>query len=304
MKAKQALFIFLILLVNHAGAQKQNYKWVIEPQFDIGRTFSEGMASTCTNGLWTYIDKTGKKLFSRNSQICFEFHSGRALVKENNRFGYIDKSGKVVLDINYKDAYDFDKGMAPAIFGDTNNNPYWGWIDTLGHVVIQARYQNVSTFFNDTAYVCLNGLWGMIDRGGKYLVEPSFPNRPPGFYRSLMLIHENNKFGFRNAYTNEILIPAQYDNADDFKNGYAKVCLNNKWGLIDMMGKVVVEIKYDFAEPFSDGLAQVTANNKKGFVNKKGEIVISPRFEDTHPYTEGLIGVKMNGKWGYIEVDL
>ena len=61
----------------------------------------------------------------------------------------------------------------------------------------------------------------------------------------VIFITENEKYGFKNPDTNEIVIEPKYDYAEDFVDGLAAVELNGKYGFIDRAGKVVVPIIYD-----------------------------------------------------------
>lgn len=146
---------------------------------------------------------------------------------------------------------------------------------------------------------------------------------------------ENGKYGYKQKDDNKILITAIYENAENFREGYACVKLNNKYGVIDKNGNEVIPfkyeklrsfhdgialaqidgkygfidktglevipIKYDFAGGFGEGIAVVKLNNKFGYVDKKGTEIISLKYENAKGFCEGLASVKLNGKYGYID---
>ena len=63
-----------------------------------------------------------------------------------------------------------------------------------------------------------------------------------------------------------IVISPQFNQADSFSEGRARVKQGDKWGYIDKTGKFIIEPNVDEAEPFSEGLAlirtyQQTAKN-------------------------------------------
>jgi len=76
--------------------------------------------------------------------------------------------------------------------------------------------------------------------------------------QELIKFQENGKYGFRDENGN-IIIPAKYDNADDFYDGLAKVGSrsSDKYGIIDKTGKEITPLKYDVIGDFSEGLARV-----------------------------------------------
>jgi len=94
---------------------------------------------------------------------------------------------------------------------------------------------------------------------------------------------------------------SKYDYVDEFKDGLAKVKLNNKYGFINKTGKEITPIKYNYAHDFSDGLAQVKLDSKYGYIDKTGKEVIPIKYDDVRDFYDGLAKVKLNNKWGLID---
>jgi len=78
---------------------------VIEPKFDIAKSFSEGLAAVRIGdnrtGRWGYIDKKGEMAIEpRFGRPIDSFTRGLALVRVRHgawaKEGYIDKTGKYV----------------------------------------------------------------------------------------------------------------------------------------------------------------------------------------------------------------
>lgn len=118
---------------------------------------------------------------------------------------------------------------------------------------------------------------------------------------SLVPYITNNRVGFADIETREIIIPCKYDSAKSFSEGLACVKMNGKWGYIDMMGGDVIECMYDEAYNFSDGLARVQVNGKYGYVDRSGREVISSMYTILNFLREGLVCVKVGGKWGSLD---
>jgi len=147
----------------------------------------------------------------------------------------------------------------------------------------------------------------------------------------------NNKVGFADLDTCEIMIPCQYEWGRTFHNDLANVKMNGKygvidrfgreitsckyddeislsftedfvrviyegkWGFIDKTGSEVVPCKYDHVGNFHEGLANVELNDKCGFIDKLGRDVIPCRFDRVGYFHEGLASVQLNGKRGFID---
>src|ERR1700682_5016416 len=54
---------------------------------------------------------------------------------------------------------------------------------------------------------------------------------------------------------------------------------DNQWGFIDRTGKIVIPLQFDSANDFHEGLALVTAKGKKLFINATGRVIITPQFD-------------------------
>jgi hypothetical protein len=83
----------------------------------------------------------------------------------------------------------------------------------------------------------------------------------------------NGKYGFKHKKTGKVVIPIEYDDAESFSEGLARVKKNGKWGFIDKTGKVVIPFEYDWVYSFSEGLAEVEKNGEYFGINKQGVCV-------------------------------
>ena len=91
-----------------------------------------------------------------------------------------------------------------------------------------------------------------------------------------------------------------FDDARDFKEGFASVKKDGKYGYINTKGEQIIECKFDYACDFSEGFARVQKDYKWGYVNTKGEQIVECKFDDVWSFNEGFAGVAKDGKWGYI----
>jgi len=89
---------------------------------------------------------------------------------------------------------------------------------------------------------------------------------------------------------------------------------DDKWGFIDRTGRIVVPLQFDSANDFHEGLGLVTAKGKKIFIDAGGRVIITPQFDIVNNFSEGLAAVNIGetripnlglisnpGRWGYID---
>jgi hypothetical protein len=109
------------------------------------------------------------------------------------------------------------------------------------------------------------------------------------------------KYGFygRNG---EVVIPAQFSTAFDFKDGYAKVKRDGKFGYIDTTGKAVIPFSYDKLMSYGEGKVAAQVDGKWGFLDMNNVMVIPAVYDSTQPFGEGLAPVLRDSLyWEYID---
>ena len=110
----------------------------------------------------------------------------------------------------------------------------------------------------------------------------------------------NGKFVYVDSSDLKIKLEKEFDEADLFSEGLARVKIGDKWGFITTAGKELIPIEYEDVHDFSEGVAAVKKNNKWGFVSTTGKLVIPIKYEDVDLFKEGLARVKIDYKWGFI----
>lgn len=93
----------------------------------------------------------------------------------------------------------------------------------------------------------------------------------------------------------------RYEQVRPYCDGLSAFKQNNKWGYMDVDGKVTIEPKYDDCKDFSNGFAAVKKNDKWGYINAEGKMMIEPSFEDCTSFKKGLATAKRANKWGVID---
>ena len=140
-----------------------------------------------------------------------------------------------------------------------------------------------------------NEKYGFIDKSGKFVIEPQF-EFANDFCDGLARVQINEKFGFIDK-SGKFVIEPKFDWIDfSLSKGIVRVKIDEKWGYIDKSGKFVIEPQFEFADDFSEGLAIVTINDEYGFIDKSGKFVIEPQFEYASKFSDGISRVENNGK--------
>lgn len=205
--------------------------------------------SSCVGGLiivkdknnrYYLVDKTGKPVNSKTWEVIGQFSDGLALVKENNKWGYIDAQGNKVIDTKFDIGSGFTKGAAIVKL----NNQFF-LINKKGEPVNSNKYDAAGTPDNGTFPVQKDSLTGLIDSKGNTLID--FKKS----YSSLLYMSEDRVWALKEGKwglldkTGKAITEFIYDGAMSFKNGYAVVMLNDKYGIISKAGNLIVPAEYN-----------------------------------------------------------
>lgn len=122
-----------------------------------------------------------------------------------------------------------------------------------------------------------------------------------------VLLPEGKKAGLLHVSSGKWLIPPQFDSIDQSEGFFGSgglpliMKLNDKWGLVDVSGRIVVAPKFDRLYAVGERLFYVVMSGKYGLINENGETVLPLDYEMIERFSEGLIVVKKNGKYGYAD---
>ena len=225
--------------------------------------------------------------------------------------GYLNEKG-TFLAIGNMVPSRFSKGYSVYNVLSKSGKKIYGCVDKDLNVFLSHKdgYSNIVGPINSTFLVHRNGKYTYIDMEGKPLFKGSFDIAKP-FDKGIAFA--DNRFYTKTGEQVLVLNPnapiATRDKLKMFRNGFAPIRKNEKWGFIDEKGSFITPCKYDKVEFFIDGLAKVYLGNKQGFINENGEEVFLlevksiERIPSTSKKAELFIVENMNSKFGLIDSD-
>jgi hypothetical protein len=111
-----------------------------------------------------------------------------------------------------------------------------------------------------------------------------------------------NKYGFFGS-KGDTVVPAKYDMAFDFKDGFAKIKSNGQFGFINTEGVEVVPPSYNKIANVAEGKAAVEIDGQWGFIDMKNKLFLPAIYDSTQPFGQGLAPVLLAGAtyWSYVD---
>ena len=185
----------------------------------------------------------------------------------------------------------------------TCDNCEWGYMDTLGQVVIKPAYTFVEPMLNGAGLVNCEGKWGMVDGTGKNLINCQYDKiefLENTDNRMVRVYLEQPKYGLIDTL-GQLTVSAIYEEIGSFSGGRLAVKRQDMWGFVDRNGREVIPCRFKAVKDFSEGKAAVRIGNRWGFVNDDGDTVIPFNYEEAGNFRDGLAWVDTGKGVGFID---
>jgi hypothetical protein len=284
--------LFIITENNKVGYIDSKGKIKIQPQYNSGGTFAEGLAPVRRNGLYGFINESGDFIINPQFDYATSFYKGIAVAWENGVPSFIDRKGNAITAPIYRNIAVLYENIGAVT---TYSNKH-GIIDlATKKLIIDTQYSRIDHFAYGVAIV--------------------YEYMPPGKKIDRLL-----KMGVIDL-TGKIVVPlGKYEQIKPFNNGVALVEIktpgteDSNDGLINTKGELLFERRDQpgsyLDEEFSDGLVKInfyeSANSDKdyeGFIDLKGQVVLDdPNNRYVNDFSNGRTFVQ---PWGenYILLD-
>jgi hypothetical protein len=198
------------------------YREEVYGPFDGVEEFSENFGAVNIGGKWGYINRQGEMVIQPQFKEAREFRNGHAIVvdqfavgdHERKMYAVIDTLGRIIMQsFNGSFTY-YSEGLGIYTEKDKNGKKVYGFVDSTGAVVIPAKYEDATGFYDGLCAVKEKGKVGYINKKGEWVIQPAY-DWGGGFKFGTALIIENNKYGIINREGKMVWGPEPKKDCDD-----------------------------------------------------------------------------------------
>lgn len=243
-------------------------EFIITPKYEEAQAFQQnGFAIIQKDGLKGLIDLEGRELLPSIYKEIRNFEEGISIINYNNEYKVINENGNILFESN-RYIYDFNDGLA-TFTAEKRGKELYGYIDNKGKVVIPPKYIAAQDFVDGLAIVRDEYEQNLlIDKSGNTVAELEHDIVMGLSEETIVYLAENtNKYGYLDI-SGKILIEAEFSHAESFKNGLAVVSKvdddgRNKYGLMNKNGELVLNSEHDFIRKIGENLYIVSEPTKE-----------------------------------------
>ena len=292
---------------NNWGIIDATGNWLFEPKADYISEYKNGYARVGKNNQWGLINEKGVIIIPIEHNFIGNVHERKVTVmNKNDEWGIMNlssnwvippkfspnfkKTNLYILETEYYGISSFSDGLVGV-----RKNDKWGFIDTLGRLIIPYQFDLINPFMEGVAAVSINEKMGFIDKKGNWVIKPKFD------------IHKS-KEGYRDltGYDNTSLAPfISYRLSDTkaiCKESMIAVSKDNKWAFYDKKGNQITDFIYDNVKPFYNGIAPVKVNEGIRFIDKGGKYISEEVYDKvTGSVENNWIIVERDGLFGCLD---
>lgn len=219
-------------------------------------------------------------------------------VEVDGLWGFIDTLGRIVIKPQYEEAGDFSEGFASVQVTDSFQR---GFINHKNEMLTEELFDYVGSFQEGYAYVTRDSYYGFIDKSGEIVIPIKFED-VFDFEYGLAIAGKDNKYGLIDTAGNWVLEP-NYKDVSTFYDGYSELEGEDGFGLADSIGRLLLEPVYEYIMTWDDGFVEVANEGYSGafFIGESGATAAVPiKYGDIYYYPEAGLFTADNGDFVHV----
>lgn len=167
-------------------------------------------------------------------------------IKKDNKYGIVDSEGKVIIEPQYADI-DILGTDNKSGFIVKNDSGKFGIVDYSNNQVLEIRYDSIEKIYgNDLYVVTVDGQQKVVNKENSDVLTTGFDSIKQILknQENAVIFVKNNKYGVMNL-SGEVLIEAQYDSLEESKIGTFIAKKDDKYGIINISNEEKIAFQYN-----------------------------------------------------------
>lgn len=297
------------------GFMNTQGKLMIPAMYNEVGPFQEGLAVVSKDDKFGIIDKKNQMIVDFQYDEILEFVQNRAIVRKGEKYGVIDRLGKLVFPLIYEDISIREDSLYEAIeegrshYFDLN---YSKQLSLTGIVVIDfSKYTSARhpefEFVGDLdltsnrAVVKVAGQLNYIDSTGKLMLTNSLEWFPDAlsvakYNNGFAVYRKKDKYGLIDI-NGKVVQKNVYESSGPF-TGFWPVKDKGNWALLDVKGKVILPFEYDFIRFMPELGYLIEREEQFGLLNSMGNMILPVSFSTIKRFEDAYYLVSIEEKFG------
>lgn len=220
------------------------------------------------------------------------------IVVDNSKKGIIDNEGKYIVPPNYENLQIVDEIKVIACLSSK-----YGLINFNETIILDFIYNRIE-YIEPNFFIVrkgkLEGIINLLCPEKLKLKKIKYHTFSDGYIiASRQTSMKEEKFGVED-YNGNVIIPFKYDNLSKFENGIAVATMMNKHGLINIKNQFVQPLRQGSIKRIDEGYYLTNWQNKFGLLNPDGSMLLQP-FYSKIEFKHSCFEVEDGHLYNYLE---
>lgn len=247
-------------------------KYLVQPKMENVKKVAPFTISYKIEGKWGVVRDDGTEVLPAVYDSVALAGRHRLILKKDGKYGMIDPKGNEIAPLKYDHLTGYEEGAAKFKLDGK-----YGFISYYGKEAIPAKYEEASMMNDFRIIVKESGKYGVIDRNQKVLIEKKYKQLYRGKEADYYVtVDDSNNYQCWNLY-GTLVSPLTFDTI--YYNDDQRKVRVEKSGAIGFFntkqGNFCFDKRFDAAQSFTSGFAIVAKNEKWGVVNDKGDLIVT-----------------------------
>ncbi len=154
---------------------------------------------------------------------------------------------------------------------------------------------------NDDVVLYQEGeLWGLKDQCEKILIPPTYKKMIRVGYHTWLVQAKNDKYGITDEVGNVIIEP-KYRHTERIMGKYAKLGNSNDFGLYNEYGELLIPHRYSKIDQLFGQMFLTYKDYKYGIIGFDGKTILNNEYDDIYMPSGNIMRILYKGEWYEIE---
>jgi hypothetical protein len=315
-----------------SGVLQMNGKMFLQPKYDSVR-YENGvfLVKLKTGGErgWSMIDGQGKRKTDQVYQELNWLGDAYFQARRDNYWGIVNNLGKEIIYCKYDSIVQYTEGKLLVKFlgedGILNMDGSWEILPQKKDIeivdpmryLIRSPYGSFVAFYPETKDFTAEYFlykhedrylektrdlkYGLLDEYGQRVIKPEFDEISALQDDSIYYARSEKGYAFiTKSGTVMIKNDDRFQEIRDMQEEFIGVKIDDRWGFVDINGKLRIANQYENIGPFNEGLAPIKILGRWGYIDKREDIIVQPGYDTVYRFQGGLCEVMKKGKYGLI----
>ena len=259
---------------------------------------SENLIATKRNGYWGFIDFQGDEAIPYKFDEVSSFKYLTSRVKFINGLGTINQFGEWICQPIYDEIIIHAEGITEARLKTR--------IDLINHhgKVIFQTYNKLTPYDGGFIEETAEGKIGFIMRDGRIVKNPIFDEISFTSKDSILIARKDDYLSLATKTGNRFYsLSGRFEEIVGISEELVGIRLDDKYGFVDLEGRLRIANRYDSIKLFSEGMAAFFLRGNWGYIDKEEKLRVQPIYDSSFDFIDGQAIVIEKGKYGVIDKD-